>query len=115
MLQVRLASIDDLVELEGLKPPSFVKIDVEGAELGVLEGMDRTAALHRPLILYEIDDAEVGPLQHKHAMCEQWLASRGYRVDEIPDSYADIKWLVKHYLATPLEGERPFRQPARQA
>ena len=59
---------------------------------------------YRPVILYEIDDAEPGPLRHKHAMCEQWLVSRGYRVEEIHDSYAGIQWLVKHYVATPSGG-----------
>lgn len=100
MLQVRLSSIDDLIERDGLTPPSFVKIDVEGAELGVLEGMDRTVARHRPVILYEIDDAEPEPLRRKHAMCEQWLAARGYRVAEVADSYPGANWLVKHYIAT---------------
>ena len=101
MLQVRLGSIDDLVELEGLKAPSFVKIDVEGAELGVLEGMRRTCARYRPIILYEVDDAELGPLQRKQTLCEQWLDSHGYCVSEIPDSYAGIQWFVKHYVAVP--------------
>jgi FkbM family methyltransferase len=102
-LQVELRSIDDLVEREGFKPPSLVKIDVEGAELGVLEGMERTAARHRPVILYEIDDAEPGPLQRKHAACERWLVAHGYRVEVLPDSYPGIRWLVKHYLATPVD------------
>lgn len=105
MLRVKLSSIDDLVELDGLQPPSFVKIDVEGAELGVLEGMERTAARYRPVILYEIDDVKPDELRHKHAMCKQWLVSRGYLVKEIRDSYAGIQWLVKHYLATPSECE----------
>lgn len=105
MLRVKLSSIDDLVELDGLQPPSFVKIDVEGAELGVLEGMERTTARYRPVILYEIDDAEPDHLRHKHAMCKQWLVSHGYLVKEIRDSYAGIQWLVKHYLATPSECE----------
>ena len=103
MLRVDLASIDDLVERSGLKPPSFVKIDVEGAELSVLQGMERTAARHRPMILYELDDAESEPLQRKQAECEQWLLARGYRVAELPVSYAGIDWLVKHFLATPIE------------
>ena len=30
-----------------IRPPAFVKIDVEGAELDVIEGMRRTIAAHR--------------------------------------------------------------------
>lgn len=102
-LRVDLTSIDDLVERSGLKPPAFVKIDVEGAELSVLQGMERTAARHRPMILYELDDAESEPLQRKQAECEHWLRARGYRVAELPESYIGIHWIVKHFLATPIE------------
>jgi FkbM family methyltransferase len=34
--------------------PSFIKIDVEGAERAVLEGATHTLATHRPLVLIEI-------------------------------------------------------------
>jgi hypothetical protein len=45
---VDLRRIDDL-ELE----PSFVKIDVEGAELGVLRGMRETIARSHPALMIE--------------------------------------------------------------
>src|SRR5256885_3938049 len=37
------------------KPPHFLKIDVEGHELSVLEGGRRTLALHHPTILVECE------------------------------------------------------------
>jgi FkbM family methyltransferase len=45
-------AVDRLVELLGLKP-GFVKVDVEGAEVFVVEGMQSTLAEHRPIVLVE--------------------------------------------------------------
>lgn len=100
-MTVKLASIDDLIEKAGFRPPTFVKIDVEGAELDVLAGMVRTAARFRPLILCEIDDAEPEPLQRKQLAIQQWMVANRYRISELPQSYAGIRWLVKHLIAVP--------------
>jgi FkbM family methyltransferase len=53
-LEVPMVAIDDLVEAETIRPPSLVKIDVEGAELEVIEGMRRTLLKHRPVVLCEM-------------------------------------------------------------
>lgn len=47
-VEVELRRLDDL-QLE----PSFVKIDVEGAELGVLRGLSETIAHSRPALMIE--------------------------------------------------------------
>jgi FkbM family methyltransferase len=41
--------------LNSLPPPHFVKIDVEGYEYNVLEGMKNTIVSHRPMICIEIN------------------------------------------------------------
>jgi FkbM family methyltransferase len=46
-------TIDDLVR-DGCAPPSFIKIDVEGAEAAVLRGAADTIATHRPRMLIEV-------------------------------------------------------------
>lgn len=101
VITVALASIDDLVELAGFAPPGLVKIDVEGAELEVLEGMERTLAAHRPVLLCEIDDAEADGLQRKQAAVQAWLLARHYRCSELPPSYPGMRWCVSHVLALP--------------
>lgn len=50
---VEVRSIDSLVE-DGAPPPTLIKIDVEGGEGGVLEGMRRTLKSHGPTVLCEL-------------------------------------------------------------
>ncbi|HEY2769841.1 MAG TPA: FkbM family methyltransferase [Solirubrobacteraceae bacterium] len=54
VIEVQLVAIDDLVANGSVKPPTVVKIDVEGAELAVLQGMRRTLAEHRPAVICEL-------------------------------------------------------------
>jgi FkbM family methyltransferase len=56
VLTVDTVAIDDLVESGELPPPTVVKIDVEGAEIAVLEGMRQTIDDHRPAIICELHD-----------------------------------------------------------
>ena len=53
-LTVPLYVIDELVAEGRLRPPDFVKIDVEGHEVQVLRGMEATIRAHRPIILCEV-------------------------------------------------------------
>jgi FkbM family methyltransferase len=99
---VDLVTIDAAVERDGLAPPHLVKIDVEGAELEVLQGMSVTAKRHRPIVIVEVDAGEPEPLRRKQAECEQWLRHHGYKVHELPDSYVGARWLVKHIIGTPV-------------
>ena len=56
VIDVELVAIDELVQAGEIKPPALVKIDVEGAELAVLEGMRQTIADHQPAIICELHD-----------------------------------------------------------
>ena len=67
-----MRTIDGLLERGELAPPDVVKIDVEGAELLVLEGMRRTLAAHRPALVVELHDTR--------SAFEAFLAEAGYRI-----------------------------------
>ena len=53
-LEIEIDSIDGLIEAGRLQRPDFLKIDVEGAELAVLVGMERTLGLSRPTLFIEM-------------------------------------------------------------
>jgi FkbM family methyltransferase len=53
-MTVPTITIDDFVDRDGVSPPTLVKIDVEGAELAVLQGMARTLDRLQPVLLCEL-------------------------------------------------------------
>lgn len=100
-IEVAVTTLDDAIADRGLRPPSLIKIDVEGAELEVLRGMTDTLAIHRPPILYEIDDATPEGLARKRREIASLLNAAGYRSIALPDAYPNIGWQVAHHLALP--------------
>jgi len=52
--EISVARLDDLVEKNNLPLPHFVKIDVEGFELAVLEGCAQTLTKSLPVLFIEI-------------------------------------------------------------
>jgi FkbM family methyltransferase len=56
LMEVELVSIDELIAAGTIEPPTVVKIDVEGAELAVLEGMRQTLQRFGPAIICELHD-----------------------------------------------------------
>ena len=83
--------VDDLVAVLGLRP-TLVKIDVEGAELFVLEGMQRTLAEHRPTVLLELHH-EWQPAGVSPADVEERLRCRGYGVAQFERTEVNIRQL----------------------
>ena len=55
---------DDLLRTLAPNRISFIKIDVEGAELEVLQGLAKTLAEHRPIVLCEIVMVPAGHPAH---------------------------------------------------
>ena len=101
IMPVEVVAIDDLIPAQVLRPPSAVKIDVEGAELDVLQGMRHTIEAHRPVIIYEVDAATQEYLQEKQSAIYDFLTETGYNLSELPASYGNSAWHVLHVIAIP--------------
>ncbi len=71
------SSVDGLVEFFHLEP-DFIKIDVEGFEWTVLEGMEQTLRRFAPVIHLEIHPTML-PATTSSEQIQQWLAGLGYK------------------------------------
>lgn len=75
-IEVRTLRLDDHCAEHGLAP-SAIKIDVEGAEMSVLQGARETLARHRPLLFLSTHGADV------HRACLAFLRELGYELTPI--------------------------------
>jgi FkbM family methyltransferase len=81
-IQVPSTTLDTCIYgAKRLRPPDIIKVDVEGAELEVLEGSHRALAEFHPTIFLEIHGIQL------HADCRAFLSKRGYHIAE---AYAQL-------------------------
>lgn len=74
------------------QPVRFIKIDVEGMELGVLGGLRETVRRHRPTLFVEVSDKNfIG--------FEAWCAENGYRAERSVSGYPGMANYFAHPLA----------------
>lgn len=102
---VRTDTLDRFCAANAIDRLDFVKADVEGAELRVLQGGSATIERLRPTLLLEIEERHVLRFGYRARDVQDWLAERGYRMhtwhrnawrptDRIDDS-------VRNYLFQP--------------
>ena len=76
-LEVPSVTLDSCVYRERqLRPPDVIKIDVEGAEVRVLQGASRAIGEYHPSVFVEIHGTQ------QHADCRDFLVARGYQLKE---------------------------------
>ena len=94
---VETVSIDHLVASEGYRPPDILKIDVEGNERLVLEGMANLFQTSSPIIICELHTHLGDPSQRVIEL----LQGYGYKITDIGGALADPKEVAKelHVIA----------------
>ena len=63
-VDVEVTTVDAEVDAHASRP-AVVKVDVEGGELGVVAGMSRTLAEHRPTLLVEVSEESARELARR--------------------------------------------------
>ncbi|NLF31684.1 MAG: FkbM family methyltransferase [Planctomycetes bacterium] len=77
---VRCARPDSLRDLP---PPTLLKIDVEGAEMQVLQGARGCIDAGQPWIIFELTDAYLRQMGSSSTEILRWLTDRGYALHHI--------------------------------
>ncbi|HME11615.1 MAG TPA: FkbM family methyltransferase [Candidatus Acidoferrum sp.] len=79
-VRVPVRCVDEELQRLGVTRVDFIKLDVEGAELGVLRGADKILnGSSRPAILAEVQDLRTQPWGYPAREILRFLARRGYR------------------------------------
>ncbi len=120
-ITVPLRMLDDLVH----EPVGVIKIDVEGAELGVLRGAQRLVTESRPVIMFES-----GPCEAMYSKADMWawLTARDYEIltpDRMAhngpglgrEGFEEAHWYPRRttdYFAVPAERRDEVRETARR-
>lgn len=91
-IEVAVRSLDSMVQRQEIPPPQVIKIDVEGAELEVLQGAANTLSAWRPRIFLEAHSASL------EEACVRELAQRGYNLRRL-ESNANAEEDTRHLIA----------------
>lgn len=75
---VEVETLDGFAERNGITTLDFLKIDVEGAELMVLESGQHVIERHRPAMLVEIEARHLSRFRYTPSDIVDWLVKRDY-------------------------------------
>lgn len=78
--KIKTISFDSFVEKQKLNQINLMKIDVEGFEMNILLGAEKTIRRFHPVLFIEVDDEM---LKRQHASAKEligWLVQYGYKI-----------------------------------
>lgn len=81
--EISLSTLDQEVEKWGIKKIDFIKIDVEGAELYVLQGATHTLKRFQPVLFLEINESACKSAGYSSSEIFSLLKSLGYNFERI--------------------------------
>jgi len=104
-LDVAVTTLDRVVAALELARLDLIKVDVEGAELAVLVGAERTLRRFRPSVMLEIEARHLGRYGTDPAAVVAHLTDRGYRMSRLRDGrwcrVEEVTAAARNYLFTP--------------
>lgn len=96
--EVSVWPLDEVMEAYLLPPPYFIKIDVEGWELKVLQGGKETIARWKPDLFIELHGATVMDKTENGRTVLKFLEDLGYSVFHIEEK--TLPWYEGHYFCS---------------
>lgn len=76
--QITTVNVDELVQTERIPAPHVIKIDVEGWELHVLKGLEKTITQYRPVMLIEFTESNLKAAGTSPAELGSYIHSLNY-------------------------------------
>lgn len=115
-VSVTVDTLDALCVREAVERLSFVKIDVEGYELQVLEGGKQVMDALRPAVLVEIESRHTARYRHTPEDVTSWFFDRGYTMYRWQRGWVPVRSIdsaTRNYLfrATNRADAQPARRP----
>jgi FkbM family methyltransferase len=111
-VDVQVDTLDGLCASAGLTRLDFIKVDVEGAELRILEGGRRTIEAFKPAMLIEIEARHTSRYQYTPGDIVGWLTQRGYTMHAWQHGWHETDTVCAHtrnYLFRVPEPQPPHR------
>ncbi|MEC9369126.1 MAG: FkbM family methyltransferase [Pseudomonadota bacterium] len=87
--------------------PDLIKIDVEGAEIGVLEGARDVLTRHRPVVFLSVHPVEIGLMGRSLEDLKRLIVEFGYECREIGGAPVTSFRLDEYVLAPVNKGRNP--------
>ena len=75
----RTIALDQFLAAEGLRAPTLIKLDAEGAELAVLQGAQGLIAQAAPMFLMEMEEKNLRAAGTSKAAIQEFLTGYGYQ------------------------------------
>lgn len=92
--------------------PSIVKIDVEGAELSVLKGMQATIERRTPTLFIEVHPDLLRRFGHRQSQVLEMLKNHGYKLTKAEDHREDSDWIAFSHESLPEKGDYMLKAEA---
>ncbi|GDX62471.1 hypothetical protein LBMAG34_0050 [Candidatus Saccharibacteria bacterium] len=95
--KIKIDTLDSYLECKSAKRPTFIKIDVEGNELMVLNGAKKTIEKDRPSLIIEYSESTSNDAGYNRKDIYKFLSKLNYKIFGLSETANKIKLIKNPY------------------